>query len=157
MELNHNEILDADLDEKTPFRRRKLLPWWIKTFTWIFLILGVVAVLGLIIGMAGMSFQLSIYGLETTNPISLMGLTLTSIFLYKGIVAFGLWTEKEWAISLGEIDAFTGILICAFIMIIYPFLDDVAGFTLSLRLDLILLIPYFIKLKNIKYEWEKGK
>jgi hypothetical protein len=156
MEKNMNELLDDNLINKPFTRRREILPTWIKVFCWIFMIMGIFAPIGLLLGIFGINFQFAFYGMETNEPISIIGIILITLFLLKGISAFGLWTEKDWAIKVGLIDAIIGILVCIYIMLIYPFIDDKPGFTLSLRLELILLIPYFLKLNKIKNDWENN-
>jgi len=156
MENTESEILDSNfIQHEIPKRRRKLLPWWMKTFTWIFLIFGAIAPVGLILGIFGLEFQLSLYGLETNTPLSVTGLCLIVIFLFKGITAFGLWTEKDWAINLGLIDAVLGICVCVFIMIIYPLIDNQPGFELRFRFELLLLILFLVRLVKIKSEWNE--
>jgi hypothetical protein len=154
METPQNEILDSALVFKESFDRRKLLPWWIKIFAWIFMVFGVVAPIGLMLGLFGYSFQLLLYGLQTNQPFSLTGLLLLAIFLLKGISAYGLWTRKDWAITLGILDSILGIVICGYVAFVYPFIDNTPGFTLDFRFELLLLIPYLIKLTRIKQAWE---
>jgi hypothetical protein len=153
MEDNQKEILDLNLSEQewSKKRRRDLLPWWIKLFTWIFLILGSIASVGLVFGVLDMSFNISIYGFRTTSPLSALGLALTGVYLLKGIVAYGLWTEKDWAIMLGQIEAGLGIVACVFV-ILYKIINYSS---ISFRLELLLLIPFLYKLINIKEEWDK--
>ncbi len=156
MTENQNETLDLDLgQQKQIIRRRNLLPWWIKLFTWIFLLFGAIAPFGLIFGLLDFNFQLGLYGIETFEPISYTGLLLIGVFLFKGIIAFGLWTERDWAILLGQIDAIIGIVICFFVMFVLHFIDDRYGFIMPLRLELILLIPFLIRLRKVKDEWLK--
>lgn len=149
---NQPDLLQEEVTSKYK-RRRQLLPWWIKAFVWIFLVFGAIVPVGIIAAILGYKFQIALYGLETNEPLSLIGLLLIILFLLKGIVAYGLWTEKDWAINLGLIDAIVGIVICVFMMIVYPFVDAIPGFTLNFRLELILLIPYIIKLKKINNDW----
>jgi len=78
-------------------------------------------------------------------------------FYTKAITAFGLWFEKDWAIKLGQIDSVIGIIICIYVMCIYPFIYEKAGFSFNLRLELLLLIPYLVKLSRIKSSWENAK
>jgi hypothetical protein len=146
------EILNNETSQITE-RRRTLLPIWVKIFLWIFMIFGAVAPIGLILGIFGMSFDLSLYGLETTNPLSLVGLIIIALFAIKGAVSFGLWTEKDWAIKLAIIDSILGIAICVLVMIVLPFLYN-NGFKLTLRLELVALIPYLLKMQTIKSDWE---
>jgi hypothetical protein len=152
MESNMNEVLD---EINKPFNRRKdLLPTWIKVFSWIFMIMGLFVPLSLLLGILGMNFQIELYGMKTNSPISTIGIILTLLFFLKGITAFGLLTEKSWAIKVGLFDAILGILVCIFIMLVYPFIDDIPSFSFNFRLELLLLIPYLLKLNKIKNDWE---
>ena len=144
------DILTEDLGLVPP-KRRTLLPWWVKIFCWIFMIFGAVAATGIVVGAMGYNFQLSLYGLESSDPFSLIGAVLMLVFVLKGGAAFGLWMEKNWAITLGVIDAVLGIVICGLVMLVAPFF--IAGFSLKLRLELALLIPYLLWLKRIKSAW----
>lgn len=147
-------ILDEQQFESSKLRRRDLLPMWIKIFTWIFLIFGAIVPIILILGIIGMSANLSLYGLETMQPLSLTGIIITILFALKGVVAFGLWTEKEWAVTLAIIDAVIGILVCITIMAIIPLLSKY-GMSINLRLELIPLFLYLIKMREIKSEWSE--
>jgi len=150
---NQTDLLQEEVDSKYK-RRRQLLPWWIKVFVWIFLVFGAILPVGIVAAVLGYNFQIALYGLETNEPLSLIGILLIILFLLKSIVAFGLWTEKKWAVNLGIIDAISGIVICIFIMLIYPFIDNTPGFSVNVRLELILIIPYLIKLNKINTDWQ---
>jgi len=108
------EILDNELFPKTE-RRRKLLPIWIKIFLWLFMIFGIIAPVGLILGLLGIDFNLAI------------------------------------------IDGIIGIAVCTFVMLVSPFLTESNVIHFNIRLELIALIPYLIKMKNIKRDWETRK
>jgi hypothetical protein len=152
MDKLNPEVLDANFSN-TPIQRRKLLPWWIKFFVWVFMAGGVLAVLGVILGLTtNIPFQMALYGLSTHNPASLTGLFLTALFFIKGVVSYGLWVEKNWAIDVAQADAVLGIVICTVVMFM-PFIDSDNGFRMNFRLELALLIPYLIKLRNIKPQW----
>ena len=81
----------------------------------------------------------------------MIGIIVTVLFIIKGITAFGLLKEKDWAIKIGIADAIVGIIICTLVML-YPIINPDAKF--SLRLELAALIPYFLKLLKIKTQWE---
>ncbi|MBI1288972.1 MAG: hypothetical protein GC178_15500 [Flavobacteriales bacterium] len=147
-------ILDDDQFEGSYQRRRDLLPVWIKFFIWVFMVFGVLSPFGLILGAMGTSFSLSLYGIETPQPISVLGFLLTSLFALKGVVGFGLWTERDWAVQLAIIDAVIGIAICAVVTVVLPFLNS-HGFEFNFRLELFFLIPYFLKMKKIQKEWNE--
>lgn len=152
--MNNTEdtILDDELT-KPKMRRRKLLPLWIKIFTWIFLITGLIIPIGLIVGAMGHEFTVSLYGLQTTAVYTPLGFVLIALFALKGVTSFGLWTEKDWAIKLASIDAILGIAVCAGVMLILPFTGAEGKINLSIRLELVALIPYLIFMKNIKSKW----
>ena len=107
MELNEGSILE-DILEK-PKRRRRLLPWWIKVFVWVFILTGAVIPIVVLMGIFGQEVKLSIFSLQTNHPTSATGIIISMLFLLKGIVAFGLWMEKDWAISLAIADAVINI------------------------------------------------
>lgn len=132
-------------------RRRKLLPWWIKVFCWIFMFFGLMSFICLILGFTNIKPALAFYGFETNEPFSLTGLIVISVGLLKGITAFALWFEKDFAIKIGKIDAIIGIVLCIFSMLVIPFLQDT--FSITLRLELALLIPFLIKLNRIEKTW----
>lgn len=150
--MNQETILDTNTTLK---RRRELLPVWIKIFIWIFFIFGIFIPVGLVFAVLNKEFQLSLYGLETNSPNSLLGLLLFLLFILKFITAYGLWTERKWAIKLGKIDAILGIAICGFVMIVLPYIAEENTSDLNFRLELIPLIPYLIKMIRIQKEWEE--
>lgn len=141
--LNQFEIIKIN--------RRQLLPWWMKFFCWLFMIFGVAAIGCLLLGLFGIPENLSLYGFESNQQFSLTGIIILVVAIFKGITAFSLWFEKDYAIILGTIDAITGIILCVVFMTVLPL--AIANFHATIRLELILLIPYIIKLKKIQPEW----
>jgi hypothetical protein len=157
VEEKTTEVLDMDLTGPVKIARRQLLPWWIKTFCWIFMVFGALAIAGIGLGLFKITFDLSLYGLSTTDPLSLIGLSLIAIFIFKGIASFGLWTEKDWAVDVAIADAVIGIVVCVFMMLIYPVIDDLPGFKFNFRLELVLLILYLLKLQTIRSPWKASE
>lgn len=131
-------------------RRRKLLPWWIKIFIWIFLVFGVIVPVALLFGIMGKNFQISLYGIETNNPLSITGIGLLSIFLLKAFVAYGLWFEKEWAVKLGLMDAWFG-LILSIIIFIWNIINPTNNFYFPI--EIIFLIFYTLWLYKNGTKW----
>jgi len=131
-------------------RRRKLLPWWVIGFTWMFLLFGAIVPVAIVLGILGFEFQLSALGLATTEPLSLTGLAVTLIFAFKGFIAYGLWTEKEWAVRWAKMDAIVSVVICCATTLNSVLMAGVVTF----RLEFILIIPFYIKMNNIQYDWE---
>ncbi|MFI1743398.1 hypothetical protein [Thalassobellus sediminis] len=138
--------------ENIEVRRRMLLPWWVKIFCWIFMLFGLLAFVCLILGFVNIRADLSFYGFETNEQFSLIGLMIIAIGVFKGFTAFSLWLEKDYAIKMGKIDAIIGIVICTISMLVLPFFQE--GFNISIRLELALLIPFFIKLNKIQNVWK---
>ena len=118
MQENQTDLLTNELLQINIIPRKKLLPLWIKIFTWIFLIFGAFVPIIFILGIIDYSAQLSLYGFETNKPFSLIGIIITLLFIIKRITAFGLLKEKYWAIKLGIVDAIIGITICTFTMLL---------------------------------------
>ncbi|QXU50427.1 hypothetical protein KYG33_05120 [Chryseobacterium sp. D764] len=142
----------AEFDNNGLTRRRNLLPVWIKIFLWIFLIGGAVSAILLIAGSLLTHVSLSIYGINANHPYSMTGLLISFLFLFKGIVAYGLWFEQKWAVQTAIVDAIIGIAVCLIMMAIIPFTVPTISFTL--RLELIPLYFYLMKMQNIKKTWE---
>jgi len=147
------ETLNSQFDqfEKKPVNRRALLPAWIKVFCWLFMLMGVAGIACLTIGIFGGTADLSLYGFETKEPLSLTGSLIIALMLFKAFTAYSLWFEKDNAIQLGKIDAIAGIVICVISMVAIPIFVKDAG--VSIRLELLLLLPYYYKLENIKNAW----
>jgi len=146
LESNFNEF------DKPLIIRRKLLPWWIKTFCWIFMIMGVCGIASLIGNLFIENIDLSIYGFSSNTAYSVIGFFIIAIMIFKGLTAYLLWFEKENAILIGKIDAILGIVICIVSMFAIPFISENSHF--NFRLEILLLIPYYLKLNKIEYEWD---
>ena len=132
-------------------RRRALLPWWVIGFLWIFMAFAALMPLAIVFGILRITFAVSLLGLSTPDPFSATGIFLILLFAYKGIVSFGLWTEKTWAVDLAKIDAALSTVVCLGVMG-YTFFGPDNSF--SLRLELIATIPYYIKMNQIEYDWK---
>lgn len=151
MQDNQTNLLTDDLIIEQGISRKKMLPQWIKIFAWIFIVISGFAPIVFILGVFGIESELALYGLETSEPFSLFGIFITTLFVIKGVTAYGLLKEKDWAIKMGLLDAVAGIAVCAFVMI-YSIINPDAKF--SLRLELVALIPYLLRLLKIKTQWE---
>lgn len=147
----NNQDLLTDLSIDT-IRRRNLLPLWIKIFCWFFMLFGVMAIVCLVLGIFGIKPDLAFYGIETNEVFSLNGLIVISVGILKGITAFSLWFEKDYAIKIAKIDTYIGILLCGISMLVLPFFAD--GFKINIRLELALLIPFLMKMNKIQAKWE---
>jgi hypothetical protein len=147
-----DSIFGPEFDQMALPGRRSLLPWWVKIFSWIFLIMGFGVLVSLLTSLGGMSVDLSLYGLQAgTRPVTSITLILLALYSLKGATAICLLTEQSWAIKLGIADALAGIVCCTFVMV-YPLISH-SGF--SFRGELIVLIPYLRWLIKVKPLWER--
>jgi hypothetical protein len=128
-----------------------LLPIWIKIFIWIFMVIGGLAPITFLIGAFGGNFRASIFGLESTDPVSMQGLLIVSVFIYNGIIAYMLWTERKDAVATAIYGAWFNVVICIVSMVI-----AIADGRFSIRIELVPLFFFISKLKKIKELWLLG-
>lgn len=149
-----NQELESKFDEfdKPEIIRRKLLPWWIKTFCWIFMLLGVCGLASLIGNAFTDNVNLSLYGFSSNTAYSGVGIFIIAVMALKGFAAYSLWFEKPNAIIIAKIDAIVGIVICIASMFVLPFTSGDGH--IPIRLEILLLIPFYIKINKIEYEWD---
>lgn len=149
-----NQELESHFDEfdKQPIIRRQLLPWWIKTFCWIFMILTFCSICAVIANIFIPNINISLYGFSSDTAFSGTGIFIIAVMLLKGFAAYSLWFEKPNAISIGKMDAVCGVGICIISMFVLPFTAKDGHF--SLRIEILLLIPYYMRLNKIEYEWD---
>jgi hypothetical protein len=152
MQDNQQDILTPEFVQPNGISRKKLLPTWIKIFMWIFLILGSLQPIVFIMGLLGRPAALALYGLETYEPISFLGILIMVLYTIKWITAFGLIREADWAIRIGLVDAVIGIVVCVLVMF-YPAFDS--SFRFSFRLELFALVPYLLRFNKIRPDWER--
>lgn len=157
MELENQDLLNESEFKIDNYRRRELLPLWIKIFTWLFMLMGIAVPFALVFGALGETFDLSIYGLDTNQPFSLLGILVLSLISFKAITALSLWLEKDFATDLAKIDSYIGFVICLLMMLVYPFFDNHDGFSLQIRIEIILIYFFFKKIDQIEYKWAKVK
>lgn len=150
-----NEIIDDNLTEERIIRRRDLLPWSIKIFLWIFWLLSSFLPIGIVMSFLDINTDFALYGLETSYLFNPMGITLTLIFTLKWMVCFGLWTEKNWGARLAMLDAIVGLIMCAWVMLVYPLFYESSG--INFRIEIFLLIPYLWWSIKISSEWKHRK
>ncbi len=143
------EILDEI--EIITKKKRDLLPIWIKIFIWIFLIMSAIIPIAIIFAFLGYPSIITIYGFRSYTVFSPIGFIISCLILYKGIISYGLWFEKKWAVKHAIIDGIIGILACIVSMTI-PLVTNY-GILFSYRLELIALVPYLFKMYWIKNEW----
>jgi hypothetical protein len=98
--------------------------------------------------------EAAIYGITAdTSTFSVSFAICMLLFLLKGSAAIGLLTEKDWGVPLAIADAVLGLASCIYAM--YFALRYMH--TLSVRLELFLLIPYLIIMLRIRKDWAANR
>lgn len=142
-----SEILDHDFHEvDQPGFQRRDLPWWMRFFCWVFMLLGLMVPVGFVSGWLGIPFGISLYGLNPGEPLSILGIIVLLLFALKAVVAYGLWMEKPWSIKLGIVDGGLGLLICFWVSFVFPFTTGVDQVLFSFRLEIVFLLLYLYQL-----------
>ncbi len=143
------------LEDLVPMaRRRKLLPVWIRVFCILFMISGVVGVFCIVVSVIGIPAELSVYGFEGDSAFSPGGAVAVGVYLLNGTTAWALWFEKDYAIDLAKVGALVQMGLCMLAMVVLPYV--LSDFHATIRLELAVLIPYFIKLTKIEGRWKEG-
>ena len=96
---------------------------------------------------------MALYGLASNDPLSITGLIVTILFVFKGIAGYALINYKDWAVKLAMVEAWLGIGVCLVTMLVLPFF----GYSFTIRFELILIIPYLVRLWKIKSQWEENR
>lgn len=153
METSNSTILDQDIVVNS-ISRRKIQPWWMKTFSWIFMIFGVLIPVEFVAAFAfNFNGKLALYGIETMEPLSVVGLILCALFLLKAAVGYGLWFEKGWAIMLGLIDLAIGFVACVCVMFIFPMTGFLGAENMTFRLEILFVGLFLWGLLKVRRRW----
>ncbi len=128
--------------------RRSLLPWWVKLFCWLFMIFGAMVIPIAILGLFDFHVNIAFYGIESSTVFNLQWAIVSTLFVLSGIVGYGLFYGKDWAI-------WAGLLLCAMHVVLVA---SLIAFPLSnanskIRLEFVLVIIFFIKLLKLKPIW----
>lgn len=153
MQLEETSILDDIIVQQT-VRRKKLLPIWIRIFTFLFLFAGALTPIILVVGLMGGTASLALFGLESNEPFSYVGIGIWSQFAFKGVAAFGLWMERDWAIDVAKVDAILSMIVVTAVKLVMPAFFE--SYSVSFPIELALLIPYFLHLRKIEASWAQG-
>lgn len=150
--IDNNNILS--LDKGIP-RRRDLLPRIVKCFCWFFIAGAILSVMIL--------FASLLQGQDLNSDVSIFRITFRQgsyiafgFAILKGIAGWALWTEKKWAVRLAMIDAILSILLWIYSVLVSPVLST-GPIAINIRLEIIALIPYLVKLARMRTGWEKAE
>ncbi len=135
----------------TELNRKKLLPKWIRFFCWVILIVSIFAFFILPTMITGGNISVTIFGFNHQGTgFDLLALLLLAIILFFGFSSFFLLRGKKWAIYLGIIVGILGILLPIIAMVMQIIFNPEY---IPIPLELILFIPWTIKLFRVKKAW----
>ena len=147
------EILNnPEVENETLVTRKKLLPTWIKVFSWFFLGAGGLAVLAIPASLMGFYASFGIFGFRFTGNIDLPGMVCLSIFWAFGLVAYGLLWYKDWGVTAG-----LGLCLAEFILGMVSFIGAVGQGSLSIPFEILMVIPFTYVMIKILDDWEAAK
>ena len=129
-------------------RRRALLPWWIKFFSYLYILISFGLPIATVTAIVrGKGFMLTFYGIHyTTDRIDALAALLLLGLMGAGTAGFGLLWGKSWGIEAGLITGGVGLVLSLWSL----FLRDGSG----LPLEPFLLIPFVIALWNRRVKWD---
>lgn len=134
--------------------RRKLLPWWIKIFCWIFMLIGGENCLSWIVRLSldhPLYVNLFSNRLDTTVLLlSPCGILLGILVLFKAYVGYALWFGKNNALKMAEIDVLLSILASVVMMWMSISENEISYFWF----EILFLIPYYLKISSLEKVWK---
>jgi hypothetical protein len=159
MDTNSQNDIFNELHDPSALRRKYMIPKWIRIFCWIFAIIAPAGVIGSVVEFFfPVPFNANAYGFDTTGGSLLIAPLILMVYLIKAAAAIGLLTEKNWAVKIAIADGIIGIIMCVLSMILNPWVTRISGAaTFHIRLELCFIIPYLVRMINIRHDWEENK
>lgn len=143
-------VADISGNAESAVTRKTLIPLWIKVFGWIFMVMGaVIPLLTIVAAVLGQPASYEIFGLKYRgSPFHPMALVISAIFLSLALSAYGLLFGKSWGLNACLFTGYGGAAIC-----LGTTVYSVSQGSLNLRLELLVHVPYLMKLHKIKPLW----
>lgn len=131
--------------------RRALVPLWIKIFGWLFMAMGLaVPVLDVVVTILGQPASYALFGLQHHgSPFHPVALVISAITLSLAVSAYGLLFGRAWGLNACLVTGYGGAAICIATMVYSLFSEN----SLTIRLELLVHLPYLMRLHKIKPLW----
>lgn len=144
-------VEEPSVATKASTHRKKLIPLWIKIFGWIIMVMGAAASsLAIIMAVLDEPVTYEIFGLSYDgSPLHPMALLIPAIILSLAISAYGLVFGRSWGLNACLVTGYGGVVICLGTMVY----SVVSHGSLTIRLELLIQLPYLLKLHKIKPFW----
>lgn len=132
--------------------RKQLIPLWIKIFGWLFILFGIgVPITAVYSATMAVPMHYTLFGLSAYGSISSpMAIFLMLLFIALAVSAYGLLFGRAWGLMLCLALGYISLAICIATTIIA--LATQPG--INIRLEIVVLIPYLIRLHKIKHKWQ---
>jgi hypothetical protein len=129
-------------------RRRALLPWWIKVFSYLYIFISFSLPLATVVALSrGTGFTLAFYGIHySTDHVDALTALLLLGLMGAGTAGYGLLWGKGWGIDIGMMTGGAGLVLSIWSL----FLNE--GF--SLPLEPFLIVPFLVALWNRRAKWD---
>ncbi|HEX8725126.1 MAG TPA: hypothetical protein VF737_07065 [Gemmatimonadaceae bacterium] len=129
--------------------RRRLLPIWIKAFSWIFLIGGGAAPAVVLVGLLGgrpVFFELFGFAYRG-NVLDPEALLLALLVTGSGLTAYGLLWGRSWGQFAAVMTGWFGLALCIASVFVSP--------GVRIPLEPLLLIPFLVTMHRLKTAWKE--
>jgi hypothetical protein len=153
MQPEPDSIFDEHFLSEVLIQRRRLMPFALKMYIWLFMIFSGI---GMLLPFSGRLMSFSVWRMiaDIISPVfmSFAGIVLSgSIFLLNLFI----WLEKKWSIlSVLVVKGFVTLIL---FITGFPFTDGVHPFYRRFDVwEFAIVIPYLVMLWQIKDKWEKG-
>lgn len=152
------ETLTSIFDETDAFMlppRRKLLPWWIILFSWVFIIICPIDIVTRTLQYT--SVDLSMFDIAAKTEIAFKDVLSVANSIFTLVAIYGLFREKDWAIKIAILNALVSVGDT-----LYTTNDATAGAVSESEIavawaiyafGLIMLAIYLTKLFRIRKDW----
>jgi len=118
------------------------LPILIKLFCVYFFISGIIVSLLSVYQLFDGDIKISIYGLDSTTPSSIVGTIVLLIYITKFYISIGFYKGLTWIYKIALVDCIFGIAICMFVLLEPIFLEKLIVPN-KITFELFFLFPYF--------------
>lgn len=131
--------------------RRALLPRWIIFFSWLFVVISPIQ---LILAFIPYYFDLSEYNIPVKTEVTFYSIAWYASALLTTIAAYGLLTEKSWAVNVAIIDVLLDIPKVIYeAKRVWPEHPQANYYYAFYGISLVLLIIFGWKLFRIRKDW----
>lgn len=129
--------------------RKDLIPIWIKFFSWLFLLFGILAFLGLLSFYFNPIYTIDIFGINQASDNLFLSLISALVLIFNGVVAYLLIAKEDKAVEIAKINALINIVICVVSTILNLYFYK----NLTFRIEIFFIWFFYAKMREIQFKW----